>query len=182
MCSSDLQPIINDFLADLSTNAAPYSVNGTYTDSTGNAVPANYYFKAPSASTYGQWSGTVYFDNYSQGTQLGTSSPQRIVASALASGVNKDPNGVYLVVTSPDVKISGFCTSFCAYHNTSTAIVSGMTIRYALVPDPTQKCSGCNGTVAKYPTDTQTPNGDMGADTVTDDIIDRKSTRLNSSH
>ena len=50
----------------------------------------------------------------------------KIAANALAHGV-PGPNGVYVVITSPDVKISGFCTSFRAYHNTSTTIVSGTT-------------------------------------------------------
>ena len=75
-----------------------------------------------------------------------------------------------MVLTAPDVKISGFCTSFCAYHTSSTSIASGLHIRYALVPDPTQRCSGCNGNLAIYH-ETETPNGDFGADTMTDDIM-----------
>ena len=38
------------------------------------------------------------------------------------------------------------------------------------MPDPTQRCTGCNGGIAVYK-DTATPNGDMGADTLTDDIM-----------
>ena len=43
-------------------------------------------------------------------------------------------------------------------------------MRYALIPDPSQRCSGCNGGLAVY-ADKATPNGGFGADTTTDDII-----------
>jgi hypothetical protein len=158
--------ILNDFLVGLN-GSNPYGVNQTYGDGTA-FVPINYAFTPPTASS-GK-SGSAYFDNYSLGAQLGTSDIGRIVTHAIANGLPPDQNGVYLVLTAPDVKISGFCSSYCAWHNTSTAIYSGQHIRYALIPDPTQKCSGCNGGMAIYH-DTVTPNGDMGADTMTDDIM-----------
>ncbi len=170
--SSSVQTIMNDFLIDLN-GEPPYGVNTTYYDATPQPSPGpvlpTYTFNPPTGSSTGIWDHSVYRDNYSQGTQLGTSSVQNIVAHALAGRV-PDPNGVYVVITSPDVKISGFCNSFCAYHNSSSTIVHGSVIRYALVPDPTQKCSGCNGGIAIYG-DTATPNGDMGADTMTDDLM-----------
>jgi hypothetical protein len=70
------------------------------------------------------------------------------------------------------VKITGFCKTFCAYHTDSkVTLATGETvhIHYALIPDPTQKCSSCNGGLTVYG-DTVTPNGDMSADTITDDI------------
>jgi hypothetical protein len=170
--STTVQTIMNDFLIDLNVEP-PYGVNETYYDKAPQPSPgpvlSGYTFTLPNGSSTGVWDNSVFRDNYSQGTQLGTSSVQRIVAHALAAGV-PDPNGVYVVITSPDVTISGFCKSFCAYHNTSSTIASGYQIRYALVPDPTQKCSGCNGGIAIYQ-DTATPNGDMGADTMTDDLM-----------
>ena len=90
--------------------------------------------------------------------------------AAAGAGLPANQNGVYLVSTAPDVKIAGFCSSYCAYHTTSTAIYSGLHIRFALIPDPTQRCSACNGGTAVYG-DTVTPNNDMGADTMADDII-----------
>ena len=170
--STSVQTIMNDFLMDLNAEP-PYGVNTTYYDTAPQPSPGpvlpTYTFNPPTGSKTGVWDHSVYRDNYSQGTQLGTSSVQNIVANALAGGV-PGPNGVYVVITSPDVKISGFCKSFCAYHNSSSTIVNGSLIRYALVPDPTQKCSGCNGGIAIYG-DTATPNGDMGADTMTDDLM-----------
>ena len=166
------QPIINDFLIGLS-GSPQYGVNHTYNNPTAPnpmPIPLNYAFVKPSAQPATNPSGSVYWDSYSLGSQLGTSDIARIVTHAFATGLPVDQNGVYLVVTAPDVKISGFCSSYCAWHNTSTAIYSGLHIRYALIPDPSQKCTGCNGGIAVYG-DTVTPNGDMGADTMTDDII-----------
>lgn len=161
---STTEPIINNFLTDLS-GSAPYSVNSSYNAGAGTAsIPVNYTFSQ----------NTIFIDSgYSQGTQLGSSSVPKIVAHAINAGLVANANGVYLVVTSPDVKISGFCTSFCAYHNdTNVTLATGQSqhIRYALIPDPSQRCTGCNGGIAVYG-DTTTPNGDMGADTMTDDIM-----------
>src|SRR5579862_3658898 len=145
------QPIVNDFLTGL-TGSAPYSVNTTYNQGGSSPyIPPSYRFKG--AAAY------VYLDSGSQGSQLGTSSVPQIVANAINHGLPANPNGVYLVVSSPGTGVSGFCHSFCAYHNdTNVALANGDTahIRYALIPDPTQKCSGCNGGVAVYG-DTVTP-------------------------
>jgi hypothetical protein len=169
---STTQPIINDFLTGLS-GSPEYAVNNTYNDPTSHQpmpIPISYTFSAPVSHATRNPSGSVYQDNYSQGTQLSNSEIPKIVTHAISAGLPADQNGVYLVATAPDVKISGFCNSFCAYHNTSATIYSGLHIRYALIPDPTQKCSGCNGGIAVYG-DKVTPNNDMGADTMTDDII-----------
>lgn len=158
------QPIINDFLTGLS-GSAQYGVNQTY--NAGPSTPA-----IPPTYTFAVSSDYIYSDNYSQGSQLSNSSIPKIVANAINHGLSYNANGVYLVLTSPDVKISGFCNSFCAYHNdTNTSLSSGASvhIRYALIPDPTQRCNSCNGGIAVYG-DSVTPNGDIGADTMTDDI------------
>jgi hypothetical protein len=165
------QPILNDFFVSL--NGSPeYGVNGTYNQPPGAAfVPPSYAFTAPSSTTPDSMSGSVYFDSGSQGTSLGSSSIPAIVKNAITSpnGLPVDPNGVYFVITSPDVAVSGFCRSFCAYHNHSSTIAPGMSIRYALVPDPGQRCTGCDGNVALG--QNITPNGDMAADEMTDSII-----------
>ena len=163
------QPIINAFLVGLS-GSLQYGVNSVYGTPTMNTIPSTYAFTPPTSAPVNGVSGSAYFDNYSQGPSLGNSSIPRIVAHALAGGLPTNHNGVYLVVTSPDVKISGFCNSFCAYHNSSTAIADQLPVRYALIPDPSQKCSACNGGVANYG-DVVTPNLDMGADAMTDDIM-----------
>jgi hypothetical protein len=168
------QPIINDFLYGLN-NSAQYGINTTYNaGGTTPYIPPSYSFTAPSSSSANP-NGSVYWDNYSQGAQIGNNSVPKIVANAINNGLPYDANGVYLVITSPDVKIAGFCNSFCAYHTSSNITVSTLSgerghVRYALIPDPTQRCGGCNGSIAVYG-DSITPNGDMGADTMTDDIM-----------
>jgi hypothetical protein len=165
--ASTTQDVINNFLYGLS-QSPNYGVNATY-----YGIPGTTHIQ-PTFTPPNQSSGSVYQDtSYSQGTQLGNSSIPRIIAHALNAGLRYDQNGVYLVVTSPDVKISGFCSSFCAYHTDANVSITNNPsahVRYALIPDPTQRCSACNGGIAVYG-DTTTPNGDMGADTMTDDIM-----------
>lgn len=166
------QPIINNFLTDLNSQSSsdPYHVNTTYYDNVNGNVQGTYMFLSPvGAPKSNTWDagGYVFWDDYSQGAQLSTSSIPKILAHAFTLK-SPDVNGMYLVVTAPDVKISGFCSSFCAYHTNTT--VNGADVRYALIPDPTQKCSACNGGIAVYG-DKSTPNLDMGADTMTDDIM-----------
>lgn len=168
--ASTTQPIVNDFLYGLS-GQLNYTVNDTYNEGGKTAfVPKTYTFDPPG----GKGGSSVAYDNYSQGAQLGNKQIPLIIANAINNGgLQNDPNGVYFVITSPDVKVSGFCNSFCAYHTTADIrLASGTTahIRYALVPDPTQRCSGCNGNIAVYG-DKATPNGDFGADTMTDAIM-----------
>ena len=160
------QNIINTFFTDLRT--APNSffrVNDTYYDSTEATVNPTFDF-APVT-------GMVYIDNPpSQGTHIGARDIPNIVRNAIQApnGLPADDNGVYFVLTAPTVAAAGFCKSYCAYHTSSTAIISGKTIKFALVPDPGNDCGGCDGNVAVYGQNV-TPNGDPGADEMTDSII-----------
>ena len=153
------QGIINDFFTNLGSTPQ-YDVNQTYYDSQLRRVLGTLSF----SSTV-----NVYLDNYSQGvgTTLGSSSIPKIIQAAInPHGLPQaDSTGVYFVITSPDQKVSGFCTSFCAYH--THTLINGTDIKYALVPDPGQACTGCDGNVAVFNENT-TPNGDRGADEVTD--------------
>jgi hypothetical protein len=163
------QPILNDFFSSL-TGSPEYAVNHSYTQPPGTTgVPINYAFVSPSATTPNSVSESVYYDSGTQGTSLGSSSIPAIVKNALAHGLPSHENAVYFVITSPDVAVSGFCKSFCAYHNHSSSIAPGMSIRYALIPDPGQRCTGCDGNVALG--QSITPNDDMAADEMTDSII-----------
>jgi hypothetical protein len=170
--ASSTQGILNDFFVSL--NGSPqYGVNNSYNQPPGTTgVPTTYAFTAPNGPpVLNSGDGSVYYDNYSQGKSLGSSSIPAIVKNAITSphGLPADPNGVYFVITSPDVAVSGFCKSFCAYHNHSSSIAPGVSIRYALIPDPGQRCTGCDGNVALG--QNITPNDDMAADEMTDSII-----------
>ena len=168
--ASNTQDILNDFFVNVS-NSPEYAVNATYNQPPGAAtVPTNYAFTAPKGTpVLNSVNGSVYYDNYSQGKSLGSSSIPAIVKNAITNGLPGAQNAVYFVITSPDVSVSGFCKSYCAYHNHSSSIVPGMSIRYALIPDPGQKCTGCDGNVSLG--QNITPNGDMAADEMTDSII-----------
>ena len=153
------QNIINTFLSDLN-GSKPFAVNTTYTQGTGGpAISGSLGFP------------TVFLDSgASQGTSVGSNTVAAILQHAFANGLKPDSSGVYFVITAPDISVSGFCKSFCAYHTKSTTIASGYTIHYALVPDPGQGCTGCDGNFAVYH-QTVTPNGDQGADEITDAIM-----------
>jgi hypothetical protein len=160
------QNILNTFFTDL--NGAPNSffrVNDSYYDSANKFVNKTFDF-APVT-------GKVYIDNPpSLGTQIGAKDIPKIVRHAIEAqnGLPADEDGVYFVLTAPTVSAAGFCKSYCAYHTSSTAIVSGKNIKFALVPDPGNDCGGCDGNVAVYGQNV-TPNGDPGADEMTDSII-----------
>ena len=91
-------------------------------------------------------------DNYSRGTALADADIQAIVAAQNPT----DTNGVYFVLTTPDVnETSGFCTQYCGWH--THGAINGLDIKYSFVGDPERCPAACtNGTPA--------PNGSVGAD------------------
>jgi hypothetical protein len=97
-------------------------------------------------------------DDYSRGINLDDSDIAAIVASAINSKrLPKDANGVYFVLTSPDVdETSGFCTDYCGWHTSGK--LSGVDIKYAFI-----------GGIARCPNDCtaqrfHSPNDNPGAD------------------
>ncbi len=160
------QSIVNDFLGGLS-GQPQYQVNSTYCDvqtvncasTTANSV----------AGTLDFSKGNIFLDSGSQGSQVNSGGVIKILQYAFQHSFPVTDGGVYFVITAPDVKVPGFCTSFCAYHSTSASIVAGHTIRYALVPDPSQRCTVCDGNFALG--DSATPNGDAGADEMVDSMF-----------
>ena len=134
-------------LTDLAHNigGSPYfNINTTYYDGSNNHVPGivNY-----SGSTT---------DNYSHGTALSDAQIQAVVSSAISSGLPKDTNAVYFVLTSADVTAtSGFCTQYCGWHTHGTIL--GSDIKYSFVGNPDRCPSACEA-------QTTGPNGNAGAD------------------
>jgi hypothetical protein len=169
--------IVKRFLTDINGPAPnnPYEVNTGY-DNTGAGTGTHIqptFFYTPNAFP-GDPNGSLYNDNYSlgKGTMITGAGVVKILHNAFAAGLPASSNAVYFVLTSPDVTARGFCSNYCAYHSNHTVMVfgAGVNIRYALVPDPTQACSGCDGNVVVFGQN-NTPNGDMGADSMTDSII-----------
>lgn len=132
------QQIIRDFL---------YGLNGS-----------NYYL---TNTSYGTPSGSFvlkseYTDKYSQGSRLSDSKVQTIVTHAISSGLPKDANGIYFVLTSSDVaESSGFCSKYCGWHTRGT--VSGSDIKYAFVGNAYRCLNACAA-------QTVGPNGNAGVD------------------
>jgi Phosphate-induced protein 1 conserved region/Bacterial Ig-like domain (group 3) len=96
-------------------------------------------------------------DNYSHGASINDSDIWLIVTFALSKGsLPVDSNGVYFVLTSGDVKVSGFPNSVCGWHSQQT--YSNTNIQYAFVgnPDP----AGLGNCAEQY----VSPNANPGAD------------------
>lgn len=131
-----------------------YNINTTYTNGSGGRVANSVRYVTSST------------DNYSQGTSFGDVGVQAIVASAISSGkLPADPNGVYFVLTSSEVKeTSGFCTQYCGWHTHGT--IAGTDIKYSFVGNPSTQCpSSCEEQTAT------SPNGDPGADGMASVIV-----------
>ena len=163
--TANTQSIVNDFLGGLD-GSDQYGVNTTYCEASTTACSNGL---NPVSGRLQFSAANVFYDTGSQGTQINSGGVIRILQYAFQHGLSVADGAVYFVITAPDVKVAGFCTSFCAYHSRSTGILAGHTIRYALVPDPSQKCTACDGNFALG--DTATPNGDAGADEMVDSIF-----------
>lgn len=139
--------IVTDFL-NVIGGSPYYNINTTYYNGSGTHL-AN-------AIAYAGY----FVDNYSQGsTSLTDGQIQQIVSHALNSspGLPADPNGIYFVLTSPDVTKSGFCTSYCGWHTRAT--INNVDIKYSFVGDAGSQCpSACTANP------TVSPNGDVGGD------------------
>jgi len=137
--------ILNDLA--LSLGGSPYyNINTTYYDGSNTKVSNS--VSAPASTV----------DNYSLGTALSDSDVQSIVTNAIASNaVPKDPNGVYMVLTSADVnETSGFCTQYCGWH--THANILGVDTKFAFIGNPDRCPSACSAQTSS------SPNGNIGAD------------------
>ena len=121
----------------------------------------SYYYQEPSPLQF--VSGAVQYqgsttDNYSQGMNLTDATVQTVVSSAIANGaLPRDTSGIYFVLTSPDVaETSGFCTTYCGWHNFGT--ISNSNIKYAFVGNSDRCPSACEDQTSV------SPNGNTGAD------------------
>jgi Phosphate-induced protein 1 conserved region len=120
--------LIDTLIGGLS-NSGYEKINSTYGDATGNVSGAMTLVKQ-------------VFDTGSQGTRLRNANISKAISAQLTSGgLPTDPNGVYLFLTSSNVKESGFCTQFCGFHTRQT--LNGADIKWAFVGNVDQCPSGC---------------------------------------
>jgi hypothetical protein len=130
-----------------------FNTNTTYGDATGNI--------ANTVAMAGQ-----VFDSYSHGVALSNTTLAQVISTPLNTGaLPVDTNGIYFVLTSPDVSMTGFCTSFCGFHTFGTFGASDLKV--AFVGDPATQCPLKPG-VPSCSAQTLTPNGNEGADAMAD--------------
>ncbi|BFG28404.1 hypothetical protein CerSpe_146780 [Prunus speciosa] len=172
------QSTIRDFIYSLSS-PAPYpsvadwwSTVRLYTDQTGSNITRSIAL-----------SGEFYDSAYSHGNYLSRLSMQSIIKHAVTSPYPRalplNPhNGLYLVLSSPDVRVQDFCRAVCGFHYFTFPTIVGVTVPYAWVGNSGTQCPGvCAYPFAwpkysgKPPPSTnggnnimRAPNGDAGAD------------------
>jgi len=118
-------------------------------------------------STYGDTSrdvtglinvaGAVKALTYPLGKSLNDGSVAQIVSKVISSHMlPKDINGIYFVLTTSDVsETSGFCSTYCGWHNHTTIV--GSDIKYAFVGNPDRCPATCEA-------QTVSPNNNSGGD------------------
>jgi len=131
------QILVRDFLFGIS-NSPYFKINTTYNGPTG--------FVSTGAET------TVLAAARSRLTDSGVFSA---VANAINSGMPKDANGVYFVITSSDIAKSGFCTQYCGWHSVGT--IGTTKIKYSFVGNANRCLNNCAA-------QTVGPNSNAGVD------------------
>jgi phosphate-induced protein 1 len=107
--------------------------------------------------------------SYTHGTNLTDDDISSIVGETVAAGLlPPDPDGIYFVLTSTDVKEgnfwAGFCSDYCAWHGNQTIL--GSNYRIAFVGD-TGGCDTCNLKAEYLDAGFQvSPNEDWSADSM----------------
>ncbi|XP_078445808.1 protein EXORDIUM-like 5 [Wolffia australiana] len=162
------QSTIRGFLRSLSdpTATAPsvhqwWATAALYTDQTGHNITRTITV-AREVSDPGQ----------TLGSDLTRLDIQRVIATAVASHhlPVDNRNGIYLVLTAPEVKVQDFCRAVCGFHYFTFNSIVGHTLPYAWVGNSGLQCpqqcaypfavpAYMTGTVPLAP-----PNGDVGVD------------------
>lgn len=134
--------ILETFASNLSLS--PYfTINTTYFDSGAHPISNKLSF------------GGSATDSYSQGLTLGEAAIVKIVTAAITQGtLPKDTDGLYFVLTSPDVKEA---SGFCGYHDHATIL--GADIKFSWVGNVSgQYLGSCAAQIDK------SPNNNVAAD------------------
>ncbi|XP_068656681.1 protein EXORDIUM-like 7 [Aristolochia californica] len=170
------QAIIRDFLQSLPSASSSYpSVSDwwrtvrLYTDQTGANITGNFLLSSEYHDT-----------GYSHGKYLTRLMIQSVIQSAVWSHQNALPldphNGLYLVLTSPDVGVEDFCRAVCGFHYFTFPAIVGVTVPYAWVGHSGTQCPGMCAYPFAWPKFfgggrdknkgevMNPPNGDVGTD------------------
>lgn len=124
------QTFTNNFLSAAVSSGEHWAINAGYYQAA-KATPAN-------RTSVGNYLTSIQVKNVPLNatkyrSPLSQSSIFNIAKDAFfPTSAKADPNGIYVVLTSSDVKVSGFGTSFCGWHSYHSA--SGA--KYSFVGDP----------------------------------------------
>lgn len=89
--------------------------------------------------------GTVVHDwKYSLKKFLNQNDIEKLIVTNLKKGLALDPNGLYVVLTSADVSVQGFCSSQCGTHSSiaASAATNKVKLPYAWVGNSAKFCGG----------------------------------------
>lgn len=140
-----------DILNNLASNigGSPYfNINTTYFDANNNHIQNSVAFNPLTDQAY---------NHYSLGKNLDDDGVFAVVTNALTrKQLPVDPNGVYFVLTSPDVnETTGFCSQYCGWHDSQN--YKATRIHFAFIGDGDQCPDGCEA-------QSISPNNNPGAD------------------
>jgi len=146
---------ILEFFAANIGGSSWYDIQTTYTDGSGVPLSNSVLFKQSANSTY-----VAAADP----TVLSSTDITDIFTTALdTKAVPVDVNGVYFILTSPDMRPSGFASQYCGWH--SFIDYNGVHLKFALVGNAINiNAWGCIGDPD------HSPNGNPGADGMADII------------
>ena len=115
---------------------------------------------------------TQVWDAGSQGNNLTDQAVFNIVNQALTNQqLAYDPNGIYLVLSAPDVTASNASGTFCGQNNSiwcgwhSFGTFASTTLRYGLIGNPATQCPATMQYYCSH--QSTTPNNNEGADAMT---------------
>jgi hypothetical protein len=157
---NDTRTVLNDFFTHIG-GSAQYNVNTSYHDAAGQPIVNALYFH-PVA--------TVYNDNYSLGKSIRDADISKIVKNTLTQGLLPiDDHAIYFVVSAPDA--TSQLKSGCAWHDGSTTLIAGHSIKYSSIPVYTGTAmQGCSGSVQVYK-ESNSPNNNLEADNALDSFM-----------
>jgi hypothetical protein len=157
--TSQQQSLISTYLHNLGPSGH-YGIVTAYTNSSGTHISHTLNVGAPLTITgfpVGSYNGTT--------NSMGDAGIAQIVQLAFSRGMPQVGNGLYLVLTSPEVTdTSGYLTAYCGWHTHGT--INNQNTRYAFIGDPMRGLAACAA-------QSNGPNGDPGVDAMIS-IIDHE--------
>ncbi|KMT15889.1 hypothetical protein BVRB_3g055770 [Beta vulgaris subsp. vulgaris] len=167
---SSQKRIIREFINSISDDSVPPpSVSGwwktvqLYTDQTGSNISRTVKIGSEKNDRF-----------YSHGKSLTRLSVQSVIKSFITAKTKPLPitpkNGIYLLLTSPEVYVQDFCQQVCGFHYFTFPSIVGYTLPYAWVGNSAKLCPGVCGYPFAVPTyipglkPVKAPNGDIGVE------------------